>query len=196
MTDYTDPERSIGRRTIGAGSARTALMRRDYDAPTDDVWDAFTDPERLSRWFLPVSGDLRLGGAFSLEGNASGEVLRCEPPRLLTVSWKFGDHPVDELELRLSPNADGGTTLEIEHATISDRTEWGGRSYDSVFGVATGWEPALYALDRQLAGTLTDDVADAWRAGQPPPEAKELMARSERAWTAIVEESGTPAVRG
>jgi uncharacterized protein YndB with AHSA1/START domain len=196
MTDYTDPERSIGRRSIGAGSARTALLRRDYDAPVDDVWDACTDRERLSRWFLPVSGDLRLGGSFSLEGNASGEVLRCEPPQLLAVSWKYGDHPVDELELRLSPKADGGTTLEIEHATISDRTEWEGRSYDSIFGIGTGWEPALYALEWQLAGTLTDDVAEAWRAGRLPSEVDDLVARSERAWTAIVEASGNPAVRG
>ena len=32
-------------------------------------------PERIPRWFLPVSGDLRLGGRYQLEGNAGGEVL-------------------------------------------------------------------------------------------------------------------------
>jgi uncharacterized protein YndB with AHSA1/START domain len=196
MTDYTDPERSIGRRPIAAGSARTALLRRDYDAPIDDVWDACTDRERLSRWFLPISGDLRLGGNFSLEGNASGEVLRCERPRLLLVTWKYADHPIDELELRLFPSADGGTTVEIEHATVSDRTEWEGRSYDSIFGVATGWEPAMYALDRHLAGTLSDDITDAWRNGQLPVDVKDLIARSEDAWAAIVEASGSPAVQG
>jgi uncharacterized protein YndB with AHSA1/START domain len=196
MTDYTDPERSIGRRSIGAGSARTAMLRRDYAAPVDDVWDACTDRERLGRWFLPVTGDLRLGGSFSLADNARGEVLRCEPPRLLAVTWKYGDHPVDELELRLSPNSDGGTTLEIEHATVSDRTEWEGRSYDSIFGLGTGWEPALYALHRHLSGTLSDDVAAAWRAGQLPADVKDLLARSEDAWTTIVEASGSPAVRG
>ena len=44
------------------------------------MWDACTDPERIGRWFLPVSGDLRLGGRYQLEGNAGGEILRCEPP--------------------------------------------------------------------------------------------------------------------
>ena len=108
---------------------------------------------------------------------------------------EYGDHPVDELEVRLSPTASGGTTLEIEHATVSDRTEWADRSYDSIFGVATGWEPALYALQLQLAGALSDDLAEAWRAGQAPSEVTEIIARSEAAWTAIVEASGSPAVQ-
>ena len=34
------------------------------DAAIDDVWDACTNPERIPRWFLPVSGDLRLGGRY------------------------------------------------------------------------------------------------------------------------------------
>ena len=76
MTDIasslTETHREIGRRRIAAGEARTALIRRRYDAPIEDVWDACTDPNRINRWFLPVSGDLRVGGTFSLEGNASG----------------------------------------------------------------------------------------------------------------------------
>ena len=59
------------------------MLRRRYDAAIEDVWDAVTDPDRLKRWFLPISGDLRVGGTFQLEGNAGGEILSCEPPRLL-----------------------------------------------------------------------------------------------------------------
>lgn len=194
MTDYNDPHRETGRRSIAAGEARTALMRRSYGAAIEDVWDACTDPDRIARWFLPVSGELRPGGSFSLEGNASGEILRCEPPRRLTVSWAFGDHPVDELELRLSPGSDGDTILEIEHATVSDRTEWEGRSYDAIFGVATGWEPALYALGRHLDGTLPADAATTW-AAEPPAELGEVVARSVEAWTELIEATGTAAVR-
>jgi hypothetical protein len=98
----TGTHREIGRRRMAAGEARTVLIRRRYHAPIQDVWEACTDPERLNRWFLPVSGDLRAGGRFRLEGNAGGEVLRCEPPRLLTVTWVYGDLPADEVELRLS----------------------------------------------------------------------------------------------
>jgi uncharacterized protein YndB with AHSA1/START domain len=187
-SEHLDPVREIGRRSIAAGEARTARMRRSFDAPIEDVWNACTDPERLVRWFLPVSGDLRPGGSFDIEGNASGEILGCEPPSRLTLSWVFGDRPIDEVELRLSPDGDGGTLLEIEHATVSDRVEWEGESYDTIFGVATGWEPALWwALNAYLAGTLPDDAATTWQTEGPPPEVKDLMARSEAAWTALVE---------
>jgi hypothetical protein len=49
------------------------VLRRTYDAPIEDVWDACSDPDRLKRWFSPVSGDLRLGGRFQIEGNAALE---------------------------------------------------------------------------------------------------------------------------
>ena len=32
------------------------------------------------RWFLPVTGDLRVGGRFATEGNADGEIRECERP--------------------------------------------------------------------------------------------------------------------
>ena len=43
---------------------KTLLIRRTYDAAPEDVWDALTDPDRIVRWFLPVTGDLRPGGRF------------------------------------------------------------------------------------------------------------------------------------
>ena len=57
-------------------------LKRSYPAQVEDVWDAVTDPDRLKRWFLPISGDLRVGGRFQLEGNAGADP-DCEPPRLL-----------------------------------------------------------------------------------------------------------------
>jgi uncharacterized protein YndB with AHSA1/START domain len=71
----TGTERAVGHRRIAAGEARTALIRRRYHATVEDVWEACTDPVRLSRWFPKVSGDLRVGGRFSIEGNASGVEL-------------------------------------------------------------------------------------------------------------------------
>ena len=61
-----------------AGEGRTVVLRRRYAAAVEDVWDAITDPERIGRWFLPVSGDFRPGGTYQLEGNAGGTILRCE----------------------------------------------------------------------------------------------------------------------
>lgn len=51
-------------------------LAQTYPSALDDVWDAVTSAERIPRWFLPVSGDLRLGGRFQFEGNAGGEILR------------------------------------------------------------------------------------------------------------------------
>ena len=180
-------DREIGRRRIAAGQARCAVLRRRYQAEIEDVWDACTDPQRINRWLLPVSGDLRPGGSYRLEGNAHGEILRCEPPRLLAVTWVYGDRPADEVELRLSPHADGGTLLELEHASVCETAPDG--VSDAIFGVGVGWEPALYALDLYLRGELPDTLAADWSAGHPPPELVELMDRSGRAWTALVEAS-------
>ena len=67
--------RETGHKTIPAGEGRTVRLERDYDAPIEDVWDALTDPARIGRWFLPISGDYRIGGRFRFEGNAGGEIL-------------------------------------------------------------------------------------------------------------------------
>ena len=187
-TDHTYDEisgarREIGSRVIGAGEARTALLRRRYDAAIEDVWEACTDPDRIRRWFLPVTGDLRPGGTFQLEGNASGEILRCEPPRLLAVTWVYAEREADEVELRLAPGDDGETVLEIEHASVHDVFRNDPKT--GMWGLGTGWEMGLYALEKYLGGELPEVPAEADRP--PPPEVVELAERSGRAWAALVD---------
>ncbi len=184
MSDIVDQinavHREIGEKRIPAGEATVVVLRRSYDASVEDVWDACTDPERLRRWFLPVTGDLRLGGSYQLEGNAGGEILRCEPPRLLRVSWVFGENTtekdVGEVEVRLSPEPDGQTLLVLEHAAVVDPDFWG------QFGpgaVGVGWDGSLLSLREHLRGATFDEQT--W---QHTPEAKEFMTRSSGAWGA------------
>lgn len=47
-------------------------LEQTYPAALADVWEAVTSAERIQRWFLPVSGDLRLDGRYQFEGNAGG----------------------------------------------------------------------------------------------------------------------------
>ena len=47
--------RHVGRQVMKAGEARTVTISQTYDAAIDDLWDACTNPERIPRWFLPVS---------------------------------------------------------------------------------------------------------------------------------------------
>ena len=81
--------RELETREFNGKPARALVASRVYDTTRDDLWDALTNIERLPRWFSPVTGDLRLGGRYQIEGNASGEITRCEPPRFLSVTWEF-----------------------------------------------------------------------------------------------------------
>ena len=56
-------------------SARAIVTRRSYPTDIEDLWHACVTPERLKRWFGPVTGDLREGGTYQIEGNAHGTIL-------------------------------------------------------------------------------------------------------------------------
>jgi len=169
---------------LASGEARTVLLRRSYRAEVDDVWNALTSPERIPRWFLPVSGDLRLGGTFQIEGNAGGEILRCEPPRLLRVSWVFGDMPASAVEVRLT-SAGEATALELAH-TVPVDDHWAKYGPGAV---GLGWDLTLLGLGLHLRGGEIDDP-EAW---QTSPEAAEFMTRSSALWGAAHEQSGATA---
>jgi uncharacterized protein YndB with AHSA1/START domain len=171
--------REVGQRELdGGGEGVAVLMRRSYGAPIDDVWDAVTDPERMKRWFLPVSGDLRAGGTFQLEGNAGGEILTCEPPRLLRVT--FGG-PTSVVELRLT-ETESETVLELEHTVPLEIA----RSVAGALYVGPGWDGALMALDLYVRGEVPADPV----AAANSPEGQEFSKRSVGEWTAVVESTG------
>jgi hypothetical protein len=52
-------DRQVIRRPGSDGEEVSVLIRRNYDAAIADVWDALTDPDRMKRWFLPITGNLR-----------------------------------------------------------------------------------------------------------------------------------------
>lgn len=149
---YSEPAPELRHRRIAAGQARVAVMTRTYDAPIDDVWDACTNPDRLTRWYVPVSGDFRVGGRVEQAMMGSGEVTRCERPHLLILS--LGSGGTDEIQLRLTSTADDATEIELQHATTIDQHEIGGELYDAIFCMGGGYYPRLWALDRHLRGTL------------------------------------------
>src|SRR5262245_61666770 len=83
-------ERQVGTRTLPSGTARTVTLARIYDTSVKDLWSACTESERIQRWFVPVSGDLRVGGRFQVQGNAAGTVEKCDPPRSFAATWEMG----------------------------------------------------------------------------------------------------------
>ena len=105
--------REVGERDTDAGKVRSVRLSRDFDSPIDDVWDAFASPERLGRWFLPVTGDFRLGGTYQFEGNAGGKIVECDRPNAFKVTWFYGDVPADAVSevrkaSRMVTKAEGG----------------------------------------------------------------------------------------
>ena len=73
-------DRRVGTRALETGEAKVSSIAQTYPTPIEDLWDACTNAERIPRWFLPISGDLRVGGRYQLEGNASGTVQTCDAP--------------------------------------------------------------------------------------------------------------------
>jgi uncharacterized protein YndB with AHSA1/START domain len=177
---------------IGAGDAGdggtvtgVVLVRRAFPAPIEDVWDACTTAERIGRWLMPVTGDLRLGGKYQLEGNAGGEVLSCEPPRLLRVTWVMGEGPASEVELRLAPGAGAETVLELEHTAIVDPRLWARYGPGSV---GVGWDLALLGLFLYLStGQDRPEDPAAWATS---PDAREFITRGSEAWGAAFRQAG------
>ncbi|MEU5863384.1 MULTISPECIES: SRPBCC family protein [unclassified Nonomuraea] len=171
------------RRELKDGERKTVSLTRRYDAEVEDVWDACTDGERIARWFMPVSGDLRLGGTYQLEGNAGGEILDCEPPSYLRVSWLFGPDPgFSEVEVRLSPEG-GGTLFELRHTAEVPPEMWG-RYGPGAVGV--GWDLALLGLGLHLSGAPLPDKAGFELTG----EGRSYITASSRAWGEAFEQAG------
>ncbi|SDH58381.1 Activator of Hsp90 ATPase homolog 1-like protein [Sinosporangium album] len=151
--------RRLGTRVVEAGEARTMTISQTYDAAVEDVWDACTNPERLPRWFLPVTGDLRLGGRYQLEGNAGGEIQRCDPPKSFAATWEFGGG-ISWIEVRLSPAPSGGTRFELEHTALPD-DHW---NQYGPGAVGIGWDLGVMGLALHLATGHGNDSAEfaAW----------------------------------
>ena len=179
--------RSVASETVPDGPVHVVELRRTYDVPTEDVWDACTNPERIPRWFLPVSGDLRPGGRFQLEGNAGGEITECEPPRRLAVTWEFGGD-TSLVTLDLAPSGGDATELLLRHA-VGDNDHW------ATYGpgaTGVGWDLALLGLAQYLRSGALDLDPEAFQAS---PEALEFMRRSAADWGTAHAAAGTrPAV--
>jgi len=172
-------QREVAEGRIAAGVGRSVRLRRDYDAPIEDVWDALTNPERIGRWFLPISGDYRLGGRYQFEGNAGGEIVACERPHRLKATWVYGEvtsaADVSEVEVRLSTVAGGATRFELEHTAIVPEDRWAEYGPGAV---GVGWDGALLGLTLHLRGGSVDDPI-AW---QMSGEGRAFFTRCSEAW--------------
>jgi uncharacterized protein YndB with AHSA1/START domain len=125
------------------------VITREFDAPIALVFDVFTKPEHVRRWFAPFtcevtecSIDLRVGGDYHIvfvtedgtECSFRGTYLEVEPPTRTVETWLFEGwpdaHAVESVDLH---ETDGVTTLTMtlafrdqagrDHMSTSDGQE-------------------------------------------------------------------------
>ncbi|MEU8300066.1 SRPBCC family protein [Micromonospora sp. NPDC048909] len=191
MMDVTEQinavRRQVGSRTLEAGEARVSTLSQTYDAPLEDVWDACTNAERIPRWFMPISGDLRLNGRYELQGNASGTVERCDPPNSFAATWEFGGE-VSWIEVRFTALDGDRTRFELDHIAHVDDDRW------AQFGpgaVGVGWDLALLGLASYLAGDgsgVSPEEAEAWSASD---DGRRFITASSELWGEASVAAGT-----
>ncbi|MEJ2888907.1 SRPBCC domain-containing protein [Actinomycetospora aeridis] len=145
----------------------TAVWRREYPDPVEDVWAAITESERLGRWIGTWTSETepRVGGtvSFTLTGevDAGGEVdepadvriLACEPPRHLRVEFPAPDDQAWLLDLAVEPHGTGAVLVFAQRLVDGMKVE----------DVDAGWRWYLDRLGASLAGTPMPD----WSAYAP-----------------------------
>lgn len=165
MTGRADDVRGVLTRLPDGVEVR---FDRWYATTPDDLWQAVTRPERVARWLGPLHGDLRVGGRYELrmgddvpraDQNAEGDVLVCDAPHALAVTWRFPGEEVSHVRLALTADGDGdGTLLSLRHTRLADA---------SARGYGGGWHATLGQLDDHVAGRPVRDWDALFAEGLP-----------------------------
>jgi uncharacterized protein YndB with AHSA1/START domain len=142
-------------------SGHVVRIERTFAAAAEEVFDAWTSPEVMRRWFHPAPDwgtseaevDLRVGGRVRVvmrrpdgtEAEARGEYTLIDRPHRLVMTWTFYDDPSNEQLIALSfSESEGSTTVQMLNSGIS--TDERRASQDK------GWRGCLDELARVLAG--------------------------------------------
>jgi uncharacterized protein YndB with AHSA1/START domain len=142
-------------------SGYVVRIERTFDAPAEAVFDAWTSPEVMRRWFhvLPdwetpeAEVDLRVGGKVRIvmrrpdgtEIGAGGEYTLIDRPRRLEMKWTFEDTPSNQQVIQLTFTESGGSTTVV---MVNSGISTDGRRDAQHFG----WHGCLDNLELALAG--------------------------------------------
>ena len=142
-------------------SAGVVRIERIFAASAEDVFDAWTSPEVMRRWFhcapdwdTPEADvDLRVGGKVRVvmrkpdgtEVEAQGEYTLIDRPHRLVMTWTFDDDPSNEqlIELSFSESEDSTTVLMVNNGISTDARRG---SQDR------GWRGCFDELERAMGG--------------------------------------------
>jgi uncharacterized protein YndB with AHSA1/START domain len=136
-------------------------LERTFEASAEEVFDAWTSPEVMRRWFHcrpdwetpEAEVDLRVGGTVRVlmrrpdgtEAGAHGEYEVIDRPRRLVMRWTFDDDPSNEQVIELSfAESSGATTVVMVNSGISTAERRDGQDW--------GWRGCFDELERLIAG--------------------------------------------
>jgi uncharacterized protein YndB with AHSA1/START domain len=133
-------------------------IKRRLNAAPAKVFSAWTDPEKIKRWFGPgavqctrASFDPRVGGRFEIAAtspdgknhNVGGVVREVVPNEKLVYTWAWKSTPEQESLVTVLFKPDGdGTLLTLTHEQFSDA--------DARDRHQNGWNGALDKLEKFL----------------------------------------------
>jgi uncharacterized protein YndB with AHSA1/START domain len=168
---------------------RIVRASRIYPTSQQDLWNAVTEKKRVLRWFAEVSGDFELGGRFAIKNNADGEIIACDPPRTLGLTWEFGGN-ISWVKVIIEEAKDGAL-LTLEHEMPTDEESEAHWAQYGPGATGLGWEMALLGLEVYLSGDGKSslDAGAAWAEGT---QAKETFREWAEAWCDAHVKSGTP----
>jgi uncharacterized protein YndB with AHSA1/START domain len=167
--------KNTGTLQVTAPTDREIVLTRVFDAPRRLVFDAFTKPELLKRWFGPhgwslvvCEVDLRVGGGFRfvLRGpdgknmGMRGVYREIVPPERSVHMESFDDYPGESQVTTVLVEQGGSTTLtatvlypsqEIRDIVIKSGMEHGAaESYDKLAVLLAS--PEVRSMEREAAG--------------------------------------------
>ncbi|NVM95257.1 polyketide cyclase [Arthrobacter sp. AETb3-4] len=174
MDTLTGITRLVKTTQLNHQDATSVVLQQEVSSPAHDVWTACTEAERIRQWFLPITGDLSVGGRYALEGNASGEILECNSGRSFRVSWQMGHGPDSELEFTITPTNTDHSLVELRHTAMVDPDMMGTYGPGAV---GVGWDAALLGIYQYLRGIPTGPANQL-----PPAVMNPFMAASSEAW--------------
>ena len=141
-------ERSVSSLERDGQPARAVTISRIFDTTLENLWDAVTSQERIPRWSLPVSGDLKAGGRYQLEGNAGGIITQCISLSHFALTWEFGGD-VSWVEVNCSSQETNRARLTVIHtAHLSGHWEMYGPG-----AVGVGWGVGLPGAIASYSGS-------------------------------------------
>ena len=113
-------------------SENTVIVKKVISAGRDEVFEAFTNPDIMSKWFFPeedmsaeVSNNLEIGGDYTLKMYAKngdiythvGEYKEISPPEKLVFTWN-SDFVQDTVVTVTFVESGGSTEVTISHELL------------------------------------------------------------------------------